>query len=236
MNPITSTLSKPFRLISNGSFPRRIGNGASLPPWSWRVAALAVVVSFAGCSGLQELLGSVWRLRQSDLLSPALVFSIPTLCCLGYLTRRAETTVGKLFGLGGIRFGDVLLSGLLLFVLEVLLMAAASAVLARMGCEGESDRATISSAFLVVDMTVWAPLCEELTFRGLLYTSLRTRLGVISSIVITAAAFALAHVPCSFHEAAVLFTDALLSSLWYERTRCLWPNIISHSLTNIIAL
>jgi len=60
-------------------------------------------------------------------------------------------------------------------------------------------------------------------------------LGIASSIVGTAAAFALAHTPCSFDKVAVLSVDALLSSFWYERTRSLWPNIISHSLNNVIA-
>jgi membrane protease YdiL (CAAX protease family) len=133
-----------------------------------------------------------------------------------------------------------MVSGLLLFVLEVLLMVAAGVVLRRLGFSagtdaGEQARAIASSPFIIIDATVWAPLCEELSFRALLYTSLRTRLGVASSAVVTAAAFALIHTPISIHKQGVFFLDALLSSIWYERTRSLWPNIISHSLHNILA-
>jgi membrane protease YdiL (CAAX protease family) len=234
MNSIASAFAKPFRLIGNGSFPRRVAGGVSQPPWSWRAGALAVLVSFVGYWGLQELLDPVWKLRQSGPLFPALVCSIPMLCCLRYLARRAGTTVEKVFGLRGARLGRVLVSGMFLFVLEALLMGATWAVVSRLGFEAKPETARDSSVFLILDMTVWAPLCEELSFRGLLYTSLRTRLGVASSVVITAGAFALAHTPISFHKVGVLFADALLSSLWYERTRSLWPNIISHSLNNLL--
>lgn len=54
------------------------------------------------------------------------------------------------------------------------------------------------------------------------------------SAVITATAFALVHGPSTFHKAGVLFVDASLNSIWYERTRSLWPNIISHSLQNTL--
>lgn len=234
MNPITSAFSRPFRLISNGSFPRRIGEGVSLPPWSWRVAALAVAVSFAGGWGLETLRHSVWRLCQADVLFPALVDSIPALCCLFYLARRADTTVGKVFGLTGTRFGKVLVSGVVLFVLEWFLMAVTAVTLACLGFQAEPESENAGSVLLFLDMTIWAPLCEELAFRGLLYTSLRTRMGVAPSIALTAAGFALAHAPCPPDKAAALFVDALLSSLWYERTRSLWPNIISHSLNNLL--
>ena len=52
------------------------------------------------------------------------------------------------------------------------------------------------------------------------------------SIVITADAFGLVHAPCSVQKVTIIFVDASLSSFWYERTRSLWPNIISHSLNN----
>ena len=74
-------------------------------------------------------------------------------------------------------------------------MAGAMILLTRLGFErgpgAEAQaRAIASSFFCLTDVTVWAPLCEELWFRALLYTSLRTRLGVAASAVVTAALFA----------------------------------------------
>jgi membrane protease YdiL (CAAX protease family) len=91
-----------------------------------------------------------------------------------------------------------------------------------------------SSFFAFTDTTIWTPVCEELTFRGLLYTSLRTRLGAVPAGTATAAAFTLMHRPDSAGAVAYFFFPAVLGSLWYERTRSLWPNIISHALDNVV--
>jgi membrane protease YdiL (CAAX protease family) len=173
---------------------------------------------------------------------PSLVGAIPMLCCLGYLTRQAGTTVDKVFGLRGARVGLVLVSCLLLFILEMLLMAGAVILLTRLGFEKGPTRAEetakimASSFFVLTDATVWAPLCEELWFRALLYTSLRTRFGVAPSAVVTATLFASIHGPQSLVSAGVFFFPAVLSSLWYERTRSLWPNVIAHSLINTLPI
>lgn len=232
MNPIISTVSKPFRLISNGSLPRRLGEGVSLPPWSWRVAAVVMVVSFAGYLGLETLRLRVGGLWQRVVIFPALADSIPALCCWLYLARRAKMSAGQVFGLTGIRLGPVLVSAAGLAVLELFLTAATGIALGGWGNAG-SERHQAVSLFTALDMVLWAPLCEELLFRGLLYSSLRTRLGIASATVLTAAAFALMH-PYPLSAQGALFVSALLSSLWYERTRCLWPCIISHFLNNLL--
>ena len=223
-------------------FLGRIAEGVSQPPWSWRVAGWAVLVSFAGFLGLPEVCGAMSRhgLPDVSVFCPVLVWAIPMLCCLGYLTRQAGTTVGKMFGLRGARVGPMLVSSLLLFILEILLMAGATVLLLRLGFEKgptkaeEQARIMASSFFILTDATVWAPLCEELWFRALLYTSLRTRLGVAPSAVVTATLFASVHYPESLVTAAAFFFPAVLSSLWYERTRSLWPNVIAHSLMNTL--
>ena len=94
--------------------------------------------------------------------------------------------------------------------------------------------AVSTSFFAFTDATVWAPLCEELWFRALLYTSLRTRLGVAPSAVVTAALFTSIHGLESLVSVVAFFLPALLSSLWYERARSLWPNVIAHSLMNTL--
>ncbi len=234
----TTALSLRFRRLSWG----RIAEGVSQPPWSWRAAALAVLVAFTGFMGLPKLLGAVSRQGVVDVrvFWPSLVFALPMLCCLGYLTRQAGTTVGKVFGLSGARVGHVLVSSLLLFVLEILLMFGAGILLTRLGFKngpspGKAQAMAMASSFFVLtDATVWAPVCEELWFRALLYTSLRTRLGISPSVVVTAALFAAIHSPQTLVAAAVFFFPAILCSLWYERTRSLWPNVLAHFLINVL--
>jgi membrane protease YdiL (CAAX protease family) len=241
MEAITPDLTKPLGFARKRIFLARLAEGVSQPPWSWRVAGGAVLVAFAGFLGLPVVCDVAANHGLPDVghFWPVLVWAIPMLCALGYVTRQAGTTVGKVFGLRGARVGPVLVSSLVLFILQLLLMAGATMLLPRLGFEkgpgAEAQaRAIASSFFSVTDATVWAPLCEELWFRALLYTSLRTRFGVAPSAVVTAALFAAVHYPSCLVTAAGYFFPAVLSSLWYERTRSLWPNVIAHSLVNLL--
>lgn len=241
MEPITPTHPTPLGLESDRRPFGRIAEGVSQPPWSWRAGAVAVLVAFAGFLGLPVLFEAAARqgLPNLDRIWPVLIWALPMLGALAYLTRQAGTTVGKVFGLRGARVGPVLVSSLLLLILELLLMAGATILLPRLGFEkgpsAEAEtREIVSSFFILTDATVWAPLCEELWFRALLYTSLRTRFGVAPSAVITATLFAAVHYPETLVSAAAFFFPAALGSLWYERTRSLWPNVIAHSLFNLL--
>jgi uncharacterized protein len=85
-----------------------------------------------------------------------------------------------------------------------------------------------------VDATVWAPIVEELTFRGLLYGTLRTRLGPGASAALSAIVFALPHGYAVSGSASVL-VSGLLWALAYERTRSLWPGLLAHSANNLLS-
>jgi membrane protease YdiL (CAAX protease family) len=239
MNPTASAFSKPFRLLISVPFPRRLAEGVSEPPWSWRAAAAAVFVAFAGFKALgwvfnSNLSGGWW-----GALFPMLIAHAPMLCALGYLARGAGTSVTHLFGLREARAGAVLTSGIVLWILVLLLMGLAGVTLSSLGFGMGAgagpgvDRQAVSSVLGFTDIVVWAPICEELACRALLYTSLRTCFGITLSSVATAAAFTWLHHPDSIPRAGVYFVPAVLMSLWYERTRSLWPNIISHSLLNV---
>jgi len=80
-----------------------------------------------------------------------------------------------------------------------------------------------------------APLFEELAFRGIIYTSLRTRFGPWLSAVVSAAIFTLLHVYSPIGM-LMLFTSAVASALFYERTRSLLPCIIAHAVNNLLVV
>jgi membrane protease YdiL (CAAX protease family) len=169
-----------------------------------------------------------------------LIAHVPMLCALGYLARGAGTPVTHLLGLRGARVGAVLASGLVLWILTELLQGLAGLGLISLGFStGTSPnlgmgRLAVSSIFSFTAVVVWGPICEELAFRALLYTSLRTCFGITLSSVVTAAAFTWMHGPGCIPMAGFYFVPAVLSSLWYERTRSLWPNFMSHSLLNLL--
>jgi uncharacterized protein len=80
---------------------------------------------------------------------------------------------------------------------------------------------------------VAAPVGEEALFRGLLYPLLRRRVGIIASVLVTTAVFAVMHGnPIQFAAALPL---AVLLGLVYERTRALWPCVLVHLAFNVAA-
>src|SRR5262249_46671181 len=82
-----------------------------------------------------------------------------------------------------------------------------------------------------VDSVIWAPLGEEVAFRGVLYPALRSRFGVAPATAVSAAIFALAHGYGVLGFVAV-FWSGVLWALAYERTGSLWPGIIAHRAGN----
>jgi uncharacterized protein len=85
-----------------------------------------------------------------------------------------------------------------------------------------------------INVTVWAPIVEELTFRGLLYATLRTRLAVWPSALLSAALFALPHGYAAAGSLSVLVSGVLWA--WaYERTRSLLPGLLAHAVNNLMS-
>jgi membrane protease YdiL (CAAX protease family) len=86
----------------------------------------------------------------------------------------------------------------------------------------------------MIGSALWAPLGEEVAFRGVLYPALRSRFGVAPAAALSAAVFAVAHGYGVVGFAAV-FWSGVLWALAYERTGSLWPSIIAHAAGNLAA-
>lgn len=85
-----------------------------------------------------------------------------------------------------------------------------------------------------IDSVVWAPLGEEVAFRGVLYPALRRHFGVAPAAALSAAVFAVAH-GYGVLGFAEVFWSGILWAVAYERTRSLWPSIIAHAAGNLAA-
>lgn len=79
-------------------------------------------------------------------------------------------------------------------------------------------------------VAVLAPICEEIIFRGFLYSSLRHRIGMLPALLISSIIFAGIH----FDKGGALMLLALgpVLVMALERTRSLWPSMIAHGLWN----
>lgn len=85
-----------------------------------------------------------------------------------------------------------------------------------------------------VDSSTWVPFVEELTFRGLLYSSLRARLGVPIAVGISAGLFAGGH-GYGLLGLLSVFWSGTLWAVAYERTRSLLPCFVAHGIENLVA-
>jgi membrane protease YdiL (CAAX protease family) len=84
-----------------------------------------------------------------------------------------------------------------------------------------------------VAYVVWAPVMEELAFRGVLFYSLRRRFGSSSAALLSATIFGLLH----FYGLPGFLMTLWIGLIWalaFERTRSLWPAIAAHSTYNLL--
>ena len=87
---------------------------------------------------------------------------------------------------------------------------------------------------LLLGGTIIAPIVEEIFFRGFVFAGLRNRWDWKAAALMSAGLFALAHIlPTSFLPILIL---GLIFSLLYHISGSIWPAILMHMLTNIVAL
>ncbi|MGH7230150.1 MAG: lysostaphin resistance A-like protein [Nitrospiraceae bacterium] len=93
------------------------------------------------------------------------------------------------------------------------------------------DRLVLGVSLL--EFVVFAPIFEEITFRGLLFGSLRRRFGWGTSAVLSATIFASAHGYGLLGFASVLWSGILWAWM-YEKTGSLLPGMLAHALNNFL--
>lgn len=85
-----------------------------------------------------------------------------------------------------------------------------------------------SATFLII--AVYAPVCEELIFRGITYESLRRGRNVFQAMYLSAIFFGLAHM--NFNQAAYALLLGIILVMLREATGSLWATILMHFLFN----
>jgi membrane protease YdiL (CAAX protease family) len=91
----------------------------------------------------------------------------------------------------------------------------------------------LAAVLIVLGLAVFAPLCEEVFFRGMLYRSLRNRLSLWPAVLIAGSLFGLIHIfayPLNTIPIKIVF--GILMCLLYERTGSLLPGIAVHSFVD----
>jgi hypothetical protein len=190
----------------------------------------------------------LWPLLPDNAWSGLLIslLSAAPLCgYLGWYCRRSGATVAETFGL---RVARASLSTLGRVTLALVGVSTLVDVLIEVGgsrlgaaphwTDGFQERLVWGTrgevVVDVVDSVILAPVVEELLFRGVLYGTLRLRLGTWPATAISAALFALAHGYGVVGFASVL-ASGVLWAVAYERTRSLVPGMLVHAASNLQA-
>ncbi len=79
-------------------------------------------------------------------------------------------------------------------------------------------------------MAVYAPVCEEIIFRGVAYEASKRGLNVFQAMCVSAVFFGLAHM--NFNQAAYAITLGIILVLLKEATGSLWATILFHLVFN----
>jgi membrane protease YdiL (CAAX protease family) len=88
-------------------------------------------------------------------------------------------------------------------------------------------------AVTVLEYVVFAPIFEELAFRGLLFAMLRRRFEFLPAALISTSLFALAH-GYSLIGFLSVFWSGFLWAWAYERTGSLIPGMVAHATNNLL--
>ena len=87
----------------------------------------------------------------------------------------------------------------------------------------------------MINIIIWTPILEEIGFRGLFYSTLRSRLTPTIAIVLSAIVFSALHLK-SLNSFLSIFWSGLILAYAYERYRSLLPGIVIHAVGNLIYL
>jgi CAAX protease family protein len=227
----------------------RAGDARLPPPWTARAGVVALIRGGAGTALMAAALLGVSRWAADSALLEALSIPLINLPVLVIARRRLFAPAATGFARGvGLRvrpgaFGTV--------VVVIALLAAAGVIVdLGVGLLGQGfglsvhwtewfdpDIAWGPRSMLVAGLlsaVVFAPLFEEIVFRGLLYGTLRSRFGWAVSAALSACVFALAH---GYGAGGFLsvFLSGVLWAVAYEATGSLWPGIGAHAINNLSA-
>ena len=187
------------------------------------IAVSSLLGIFALRQGMFDL-----SLRSSILLSegltalPALIFAL-----------FSRTGAPELFHLKRVRPITLLLTVLLLISLEPLIGALNAFTMIFTDNEVLSmgdDIVKGNLGEMTLLFAIFGPLCEELTFRGVVFSGLRKSGRLLGAIVLQALMFACMHL--NFNQMAYALVLGFVFGLLVEITGSIWPGFFAHALLN----
>ena len=101
---------------------------------------------------------------------------------------------------------------------------------------GVGNPSIVIAVLAVVMIAGFAPVAEELFFRGFLFAGLRARWSLWPAALVSGLIFGLVHAPTGITTVVPLATLGFALCWLYDRTGSLWPCVIAHMINNGLAL
>jgi membrane protease YdiL (CAAX protease family) len=90
---------------------------------------------------------------------------------------------------------------------------------------------------LWIAIVIFAPLFEEVFFRGFLFAGLgQSRIGVVGTIILTALFWTLIHTPYGVYQSAFVFAFGIILGIFRFKTDSLWSPLLMHVLKNLVEI
>ena len=195
-------------------------------------AAAVLLTLFAGRALAHILIDPVTLFISGAVLQSLIIIGLVLIFTL-YINRArlADLGIKKPAGKQLLLYG--LLGGALLMVLMVILgipIAAATPSTASLFEQMLRGWGRIQAFFLLVLGVVFAPISEELFYRGMIYPVFRGYLGPGWAAVLAGLVFGLAH--WDLWRTIPLAIGGALLCLLYQRTGNLWVTVVAHGTWN----
>ncbi|HHT79175.1 MAG TPA: CPBP family intramembrane metalloprotease [Actinobacteria bacterium] len=96
------------------------------------------------------------------------------------------------------------------------------------------ENGNVSSTILLIVVSLIAPVCEELFFRGFIFQAFRQSLGVFAGLFISSLLFAAAHL--EIYNFIPLMAIGWVLAYIFHKTKSLFPVIFLHSIYNLLMI
>jgi membrane protease YdiL (CAAX protease family) len=101
---------------------------------------------------------------------------------------------------------------------------------------GVGNPSIVIAVTAVVMIAIFAPIAEELFFRGFVFAGLRSRWSLWPAAITSGLIFGSVHAPTGITTVVPLATLGIALCWLYDRTGSLWPCVIAHMINNSLAL
>jgi len=172
--------------------------------------------------------------QNASLILVQLIYLIPVIVVFAY--RRVPV---RALGFGKFDWATMGL-GCGLLIVSYMLILVHNLALTFLGIDTQGEQ--ILEIFANLDSPIWfmlvgvvfAPIIEEIFFRGFLFQGFRQQYGWIRAGLLSSAIFAIGHLdPVALIPTFIL---GLLLSYMYHRSNSVWPGIILHFLVNAMGM